>query len=152
MKKNSIVLVLGLMFLWSCKKEAATEEFKIEKPANPFSETCYQGVEGKDTISMTLICKGNQLQYGKLAYNHYEKDDNDGTLVGAFHGDTLVGKYSFQSEGVTSVREVIFLKRGNDYIEGFGPVVDDHQGKVTFKDIKTVTFTGSPLVVIPCVD
>ena len=127
------------------------DDFKIEKPVNPFSERCYEGIHGKDTILMTLIIKGNQLQYGKLTYNYFEKDDNEGTLVGAFRGDTLKGKYSFQSEGATSVREVVFLKQGKNYLEGFGPVTADQDGKLVFKDYKAIQFEPSfPLVEVPC--
>ena len=152
MKNEFSLGLLALLLLLGCKKEVdPLEELKIPAPENPFSEVCYQGVQEKDTISMTLISKGNQLQYGKLSYNYYEKDKNEGTLVGAFHGDTLVGKYSFHSEGILSVREVIFLKQGNSYIEGFGPVVDDHKGTLTFKDRKAIAFNAAlPLVEVPC--
>ncbi len=127
------------------------EDFKIEKPVNPFSEICYQSVHGKDTVSMTLIIKGDKLQYGNLSYNYFEKDDNEGTLVGAFRGDTLKAKYSFQSEGTMSVREVIFLKQGKNYLEGYGPVQEDQDGKVVFKDYKEIKFDSSfPLLELPC--
>ena len=129
------------------------EDLKIEKPVNPFSEVCYMGIQGKDTIKMTLITKGDKLQYGKLSYNYFEKDYSEGTLVGAFKGDTLIGKYSFQSEGVMSVREVIFLKQGNNYIEGFGAVTEDDQKRVVFQDLKAVQFNDAiPLMSVPCIN
>ncbi len=129
----------------------SADDFKIEKPVNPFSEMCYEGVQGKDTVSMTLIIKGDKLQYGNLSYNYFEKDDNEGTLVGAFRGDTLKAKYSFQSEGTMSVREVIFLKQGKNYVEGNGPVQEDQDGKVVFKDYKEIQFDSSfPLLEVPC--
>jgi hypothetical protein len=144
-------LFFGLLVFISCKKEMTAENYIIEKPVNPFSEMCYKGVQGKDTISMTLVIKGDQLQYGTLSYNYFEKDDNEGTLVGAFRGDTLRGKYSFQSEGAMSVREVIFLKQGKNYLEGFGQVTEDQDGKVVFKDNKGIQFESSfPLVEVPC--
>ncbi|MBK8599883.1 MAG: hypothetical protein IPN80_04410 [Flavobacterium sp.] len=145
------ILFFGLLLFISCKKEMNVEDFKIEKPVNPFSEMCYQGVQGKDTVSMSLIIKGDQLQYGNLSYNCFEKDDNEGTLVGAFRGDTLKAKYSFQSEGTMSVREVIFLKQGKNYVEGHGPVLEDQDGKVVFKDYKEIQFESSfPLLEVPC--
>ena len=152
MKKIVSLGFLGLLLLMGCKKEVnSLEELNIPVPVNPFSEMCYQGIQEKDTISLTLISKGNQLQYGKLSYHYFEKDRNEGTLVGAFHGDTLFGKYSFHSEGALSVREVIFLKQGTSYREGFGPVVDDHKGTLTFKDRKAIAFNSAlPLVEVPC--
>jgi hypothetical protein len=145
------ILLFGLLVLISCKKEMSSEDFKIEKPVNPFAEICYQGVRGKDTISMTLITKGDKLQYGKLSYQYFEKDYNEGTLVGAFHGDTLIAKYSFQSEGAMSVREVIFLKQGKNYAEGHGPVREDQDGRFVFKDYKEIQFDATfPLLEVPC--
>nr|GFC68635.1 hypothetical protein [Tanacetum cinerariifolium] len=39
------------------------------------------------------------------------------------HGDTLVADYTFQSEGTTSIRQVVFLRRDIGFIEGFGPAL-----------------------------
>jgi hypothetical protein len=36
------------------------------------------------------------------------------------------------SEGVT----VVFVKKGNTYVEGFGDITTDSSGKVTYKDLK----------------
>jgi hypothetical protein len=47
------------------------------------------------------------------------------------------------SEGVSSIREVAFLKKGSTYVEGYGDVVDDNKGKVTFKDTKQLKFEGN---------
>ncbi|WP_309640325.1 hypothetical protein [Flavobacterium sp.] len=151
MKKNIVLGLFGVLLLFACKKEMTLEDLKIEKPVNPFSEVCYIGVQGKDTVRMSLITKGDKLQYGKLSYDYFEKDHSEGTLVGAFHGDTLVGKYSFHSEGVMSVREVIFLKQGKNYIEGFGPVTDDNHGNVVFQNLKAIQFNDAlPLLEVPC--
>ncbi len=150
MKKNIVLGLLSALVLLACKKETAVEDFKIEPAVNPFSEVCYLGVKNKDTVSMSLIIKGDTLQYGKLSYKYFEKDFSEGSLVGAFHGDTLLGQYSFQSEGVKSVREVIFLKQGKSYIEGFGPVTEN-QGKVVFQNLKAIQFNDAiPLLEVPC--
>ncbi len=149
--KNIFLGLSGIVLFCACKKEIKAEDIKIDKPVNPFSEVCYQGIQGKDTIRMTLITKGDKLQYGKLSYNFFEKDRSEGTLVGSFRGDTLFGKYSFQSEGVMSVREVIFLKQGKNYIEGFGPVTDDQHGKLVFQNLKAVQFSNAmPLMEVSC--
>ncbi|MFV5695758.1 hypothetical protein ACM55G_10015 [Flavobacterium sp. LB3P122] len=149
------VIVLGVVFisiLVSCKKEkeeapAASEKKVVEEHV---SEECYRVVLKKDTISMTLNVKGDQLTSGKLSYNFYEKDKSFGTLVGKIKGDTLFADYAFMSEGVATVREVVFLKKGNTYVEGFGDLVDDYTGKVTFKDAAQLKFEGN--VVLSKVD
>lgn len=151
MKKSIILCCAGLMLLLACKKEAAVKavEKNIQEPV--VSEACYQGVQGNDTIVMRLIRKGDSLQSGKLSYRFFEKDQNEGTVTGVFHGDTLLGKYKFKSEGTTSVRDVIFLKRGKSYIEGYGPVDQDAHGQVVFQNLKAIQFNDAlPLIEIPC--
>ena len=145
------VIVLGFVFLSvlvSCKKEIekevetipdASEKVVVEEPV--FDE-CYIGSIKKDSILMNLTIKGNEVTKGKLSYKFYEKDKNEGTLVGELRGDTLIADYTFMSEGVSSVRQVAFLKKGNTYVEGYGDVVDDNKGKVIFKDIKQLKFEG----------
>ncbi len=129
--------------LVSCKKEietkepaAASEKMVVEELE---SKECYRAILKKDTISLTLNIKNGQLSSGNLSY-FYEKDKNEGTLAGEMKGDTLYADYTFMSEGTSSVREVVFLKKGDSYIEGFGDVIDDNKGKVTFKDKKELKF------------
>lgn len=131
----------------SCKKEKETEETTIAPEEivadETVSEECFSAIIKKDTISMYLNVKGNQIASGKLSYKFFEKDKNEGTLVGEIKGDTLFAEYTFMSEGVSSIREVAFLKKGNTYVEGYGDVVDDNKGKVTFKDAKQLKFEGN---------
>lgn len=151
MKKSIILCGAGFMLLWACKKEVTVKvvEKNIAEPL--VSESCYQCVQGNDTILMQLIRKGDSLQSGKLSYRFFEKDQNEGIVTGVFHGDTLLGKYKFKSEGMISVREVIFLKRGKSYIEGFGPVDQDAHGQVIFQNLKAIQFNDAlPLIEIPC--
>ena len=131
----------------SCKKEKETEETPIAPEEivveETVSEECYSAIIKKDTISMSLKVKGNLIASGKLSYKFFEKDKNEGTLVGEIKGDTLFAEYTFMSEGVSSIREVAFLKKGNTYVEGYGDVVDDNKGKATFKDTKQLKFEGN---------
>jgi len=49
--------------------------------------------------------------------------------------------YTFQSEGKTSIREVAFLKKGDQLAEGFGDV-EEVKGKTKFKDLSKLKFDG----------
>jgi hypothetical protein len=145
MKKVIVLSIVFMSILVSCKKEkeaapAAVEQIVADEPV---SEECYRAILKKDTISMTLALKGNQLTSGKLSYNFYEKDKSFGTLVGKIKGDTLFADYAFMSEGLATVRQVVFLKKGNTYVEGYGDVTDDNKGKVTFKDVAQLKFDGN---------
>ena len=46
--------------------------------------------------------------------------------------------------------KVVFVKKGNTYVEGFGDITTDSSGKVTYKDLKTLKFGDS--VVLTKVD
>lgn len=142
------VLILALVsVLVSCKKQKGTdvtpEKNDIEEP---ISQQFYSSNIKKDTILMNLTIKGNQILSGKLIYNFYEKDKNEGTLIGELKGDTLLADYTFMSEGISSVRQVVFLKKGNTYIEGYGDVVEEASGKVVFKDRKQLKFDGKSIL------
>ena len=59
---------------------------------------------------------------GDLVYMFFEKDKNQGKIIGKMRGDTLVAKYHFISEGVLSTRDAIFLKKKSTWTEGFGEI------------------------------
>lgn len=144
--KKVILLGLILMSVFiSCKKEKEEVPIPLEKIVvkESVSEECYRAILKKDTISLSLNIKNGQFSSGNLSYDFYEKDKNTGTIVGEIKGDTLYADYTFTSEGVSSVRQVAFLKKGNTYVEGFGDVIDDNKGKVTFKDKKQLKFDGN---------
>lgn len=149
MKNSVLALAIFLSVLVSCKKEVKEEvvmptvqdEMPIEEPA---IKECYLAIIKKDTISLNLTVKSSSLEAGELHYNFFEKDKNQGTLTGTFKGDTLFADYAFISEGKSSVREVVFLKKGNIFIEGYGDV-EEKDNKTVFKD-KNKLFFDSKIV------
>ncbi len=84
-----------------------------------------------------------------LTHNFYEKDKNTGTIQGELKGDTLIADYSFVSEGVSSVREVVFLKKGSELVEGYGDA-DQVDNKLVFKNRSTLNFSGITLKPTAC--
>ena len=103
--------------LSACKKEEKSivppQPVAVEAP---ILHECYQGILGKDTITMNLELRGNEVTSGQLHYNFFEKDDNQGELTGLIVGDTLKAAYTFMSEGAATVREVAFLKKGKKLV------------------------------------
>src|SRR5690606_17194654 len=73
-----------------------------------------------------------------LDYHLAEKDANRGTFEGFLIDDVILGDYIFQSEGVTSKREVIFKIVKGQLIEGSGPM--DEEG-VCILNTDHVTYT-----------
>ena len=110
--------------------------------------SCYQNINGKDTVLLSISGEAITVT-GLLSYNYYEKDKSSGDIQGNMYGDTLIGEYSFQSEGTTSVREVAFLKRDDTFVEGYGDV-EEKDGKMVFKNRSSLKFTGHPLKKVDC--
>ncbi|MES2575447.1 MAG: hypothetical protein V4572_10930 [Bacteroidota bacterium] len=150
MKYVTIASTVLIALFVSCKKEQEVPVLRkavvVEKN---LSKECYLGIINKDTFSMSLEIKGNEISSGELNYNFFEKDKNEGTLAGELKGDTLFADYTFTSEGVSSVREVAFLKKGNTYTEGFGDIVENN-GKVVFKNAKQLKFGKLVLSKVDC--
>ena len=144
MKKVLSLLLLIATLLVACKKE---EKPEIPKPVLPSKEitsnssACYSYIKNKDTIQANLIVQSGKVS-GDLIYKLFEKDKNIGTIAGIMKGDTLFAEYTFMSEGTSSIREVAFLRKNNELIEGYGDM-KDVAGKMVFKDKKSLNFAGS---------
>ena len=144
MKRILSLLLLIATLLVACKKE---EKPEIPKPVLPSKEitsnslACYSYIKEKDTIQANLIIQSEKVG-GDLIYKLFEKDKNTGTIAGIMKGDTLFAEYTFMSEGTSSIREVAFLRKKNQLIEGYGDM-KDVAGKMVFKDKKSLNFTGS---------
>jgi hypothetical protein len=120
------------------QKENGTD--KRAKAPEPIAVVnCYKGINNRDTVllDLTTIDKGVS---GNLQYNFFEKDKNDGTFSGEMHGDTLLAEYVFSAEGRISERQVVFLKRGNELVEGYA-AMEEKGNRMVFKDINTVDFS-----------
>nr|WP_121269250.1 hypothetical protein [Pedobacter schmidteae] len=111
------------------------------------SSDCYVYIKNRDTASLKIKMEGEELT-GELNYKLFEKDGNTGKIAGEMRGDTIIAEYTFDSEGLRSVREVVFVKKadGNIY-EGSGEMMDKG-GKMVFKNPSTLKF-GPTMVFIP---
>ena len=150
MKKVVAVVFVFVSFFISCKKEKDVSPVVVKEVVAEATSECYSSIKSKDTVSMDLKIDKDLSVVGNLCYRFFEKDKNDGTVVGKLHGDTLIVDYTFMSEGVSSLRQAVFVKKGNTFVEGFGDIIADSNGKVTYKDIKKLKFDDS--VVLTKVD
>lgn len=139
-----ICLSLLTVCLFACQQRTKItgKKEKTDTTATiPLEEqSCYTYIKGRDTAELSLITTG-VVSTGELNYKWFEKDRNMGTVEGEMHGDTLIANYTFNSEGKQSVRQVVFLKKGNQFLEGFGEV-EEKNGKMQFKDLKRVDFSN----------
>ena len=90
---------------------------------NSYSMTgCRQMIIGKDTAYITLQESGDSV-YGPLGYKRFEKDSNKGNVHLIKKAGRAEGWYNFQSEGMNSVRQIIFELRGDSLSEAYGDIV-----------------------------
>lgn len=111
------------------------------KAPETIQQECYAYIENRDTVLLTIKTTGLQVS-GNLKYNLFEKDRNAGSVVGKIMGDTLLMNYSFESEGMKSVRQVAFLKKGDLLIEGFADV-QEKDSTVIFKHLADLKFNST---------
>lgn len=141
-----LTLFISAVFTFSCKnepKDISTEPEVIDviQDEEDVTVACYRFANDKDTILLNIENDYSKIT-GTLQYHLFEKDKNTGFLEGMMVGDTLFAEYTFFSEGVESVREVAFLKKGTAFVEGYGDVEVDGN-KAVFKDGTTLNFNNT---------
>ncbi len=146
--KQKISIVIAFVVLISCNgnpektitdNKVTTESVATEKIKNS-NETseCYINTKNKDSMVLTLTIKNN-LVTGNMNYQIAGKDKNKGTLQGEMRGDTLFADYTFWSEGIQSVRQVAYIKKGNSLLEGYGDV-EEKGNRMVFKNTGALNF------------
>jgi len=107
------------------KKGVSVPQLEVEAPVETVVQECYQAIIEKRTITLTVdVNNVNQFE-GELDYSYYQKDKSFGTVFGNVKGDTVFADYTFQSEGKTSVRELVFLKKdGDTFVKGYGEILE----------------------------
>ena len=126
----------------------STDTIVINK--NPIIQAgCYQMIFKKDTAWLNLHIQ-DSVATGRLKYNRYQKDTNVGEIRGTIRDSLIVADYTFQSEGMTSVRETIFKIHNNTLEEGMGKVAIVNN-KVIFTNKDSLKYDAAhPFVKVPC--
>ena len=140
------VVLVSLLFLSACTSQTGTtskntdgdpiNSKEINKPSS--IDACYISTFNKDTAYLKLTIHNNEVS-GNLVYDRFEKDGNVGTIKGRVQDSLIIADYTFQSEGMTSVREVVFKIKDESLIEGFGDIVMKGDTAV-FKNITQLKF------------
>ncbi len=161
MSRINISIFLSILFLsvTSCntkkKEESSTKKKEVtqleKKKPKGLQKGCYVYNDNRSTISLQVMKKGDSIT-GTLLFALAEKDKNTGTFSGHIKDSILLADYTYESEGVKSVREVAFRIKNDTLLQGYGPteMKDSIQG---FKNPSSLTFDDKfPLVKKPCVD
>lgn len=137
---KSSILKIGILLLAfsSCKNEEKKvmepEETKVvEEIKHTKKIECFGYSKNRDTIYLALHITDDSLVEGNLSYSLYEKDQNKGELRGRLSNDSLFADYSFESEGITSTREVFFIRTDSGFAEGFTNS-EERNSKLVFTD------------------
>lgn len=109
---------------------------------------CYLATIGKDSAFLNITKSDSINVSGELKYKFYEKDQTTGTFNGTIKTDTLTINYNFVSEGVKSVREITFLVRDEQVIEGIGDYKEKN-GEMIYQNKALIDYTGKSFVFLP---
>ncbi len=153
--KKLLILSLLILSFFGCKNNTSKEQNTLEekevvtaeKPSSLLQLGCYSYNANNNAINLEITNLENGIN-GKLTYGLDGKDSNSGTLNGKLKGDKLFGEYNFMSEGVESKREVAFLIKDNQLIEGFGEL---NENGTAFVDENNISYTSTmPLTKTDC--
>ncbi|QOW09420.1 hypothetical protein Q73A0000_03110 [Kaistella flava (ex Peng et al. 2021)] len=113
-------------------------------------QTCYMEATNKDSVFVSLEDNLGTI-IGKMRYKNFEKDSSIGDVVGSKNGDTLKLVYTFEAEGKTSDREIYFLRKGENLIEGIGEQKVDGS-KSNYTNPSKIKYSGNTLKQVDCID
>ena len=116
------VLLLFLSCSESSNEKVETKPVTAATTAAPASlNGCYEMIISGDTAFMNIEQSSDMLN-GTLKYKRKDKDSNNGKIVLTKTGNRAEGYYTFQSEGKTSVRQIVFKIEKNSFAEGYGDI------------------------------
>lgn len=160
--KNFVITALVAILISSCDKkstettelQSAPDSVVVAETNEPVEsstlQTCYIGVSGKDSVFVSLDDNLGTI-IGKMRYKNFEKDSSFGDVSGTQNGDTLKLNYVFEAEGTTSDREIYFLRKDGNLIEGIG----EHKveaDKDLYLDSGKLKYDGQVLKPVDCTD
>ena len=141
-KNNAMYKHLLLLLLLIACNSKPQKETAVKEAVSAVSnlQGCYLSASDMDSASLKLNVNGNVVT-GELKYDRYQKDKNSGMLEGTIKDDLIIADYTFQSEGIVSVREVVFKITDESLLEGFGDIVMKGD-TARFKDKTRLSFHG----------
>ena len=154
--KKLALLTFALLTIVACNNNTKTDNQTVKEEENMVMETtpksiletgCYE-YNGNSNIIKMEITEVNENVKGDLNITYAEKDANQGKFFGTLNGDKLIGTYTFNSEGTESSREMAFLVKDDQLIEGYGDLNEDG---TKFKNAKSITYNSTmPLTKVDC--
>ena len=152
--KKILILFLVTTLAISCKKKESkndvtkeSKEVVVQTPTTLVQIGCYEYNKDGNHILFEITEVNNTVE-GTINYVLAEKDANTGAFSGTLTDDKLIGIYTFSSEGTESTREVAFMLKDNQLIEGFGEL---NEAGNSFKNKNNISYTSTmPLTKTDC--
>lgn len=142
-----IIILVGGYFLLAKKDSNIVSNTNTNTSTQASIKGCYVSGLAKDVYTLNITAQDGDVVSGTLAFKNFEKDSSSGTFVGTYKDGILLGDYSFDSEGMHSVMQVIFKKEGNSFVRGFGPVITVGE-RVTFTNTNDITYDPNQTFVL----
>lgn len=103
----------------------------VEKlPVNPTGVSgCYMRVMDRDTLAASLQQDGDNIT-GRFTFDNYQMDGSSGSVAGVRDGDIVRLTYTFQAEGMNSVRLLHLKVEDDGLVLGEGKIAS--RGDTTF--------------------
>lgn len=106
------------------QKGTETTNYKIDsakKIQNYNINGCYKMIIENDTATLKVSQQKDSI-IGSLIYKRKEKDSNKGEVHLLKTKDRVEGWYTYQSEGTTSVRQIVFKTTDSSFAEAYGDI------------------------------
>lgn len=149
--KKSALLILALTTFVACNNNAKTDNQSITKEESTENSTletgCYDYKNNGNNIKMEITEVSDNVT-ANLNIAYAQKDANQGTFVGKLNGGKLIGIYTCNAEGAESTRQMAFLVKDNQLIEGYGDLIENG---TKFKDANSIKYNSTmPLTKVDC--
>lgn len=151
-------LFLFVLLTMACNQAEPVKESSVHNNATDTITTaaapiilagCYQMTLKRDSATLDLSIQDTTVT-GRLNYIFFEKDQNHGTIKGVLRNDVIYADYTFESEGKTSVREVIFKVSGDTLIPAYGDLTQK-DNKVIFVNKEALQYNDlHPFIKVAC--
>jgi hypothetical protein len=147
------IFLIAAIALFSCADENKTEGGNESVHATAIDTLpvgikpillagCYAIQNGKDSASLSIELRDSTVS-GNLVYLLHEKDSNRGTIKGVLRDSLIYADYTFSSEGMTSVREVIFKVQPDQLLEATGDRTEQ-AGRIVYTKSTALNFSVMP--------
>jgi len=130
--------------------QGAAQQPATAPPINSIQAGCYRAVQGRDTIWLQLEINGLMVT-GRMQYDNFEIDGNIGTINGTAQGNRITGLFTYFSEGMWSVREVILEARNGQLLQSDMRKINMQKDTMRFNQDDSLVFdVQRPFNSVPC--